>query len=328
VDFGHPEHFIWLALLPVIALLVWWAARRRKQVLAQWGEANAGPGRAAATKRLIRNLLWAVALVGIVIALAQPRGGTASRVLNRQGSDIVFVLDLSRSMLARDVNPDRLQRAIFEMERLLEKLKSDRVGLVVFAGTSFMQAPLTVDYAVVRNMMHNLDPNEMPYPGSNLSSGLERAIDLVKASPGGSRALVLLTDGEETAGNAEDAARKAGEQHIPIFVLALGTQRGEPIPVVTEDGHSEILRDAENRPVFSKLDEKGLQSIADLSGGRYFRLGQGGEANAVEKVLGQLEKKTLDERTVTERAELYSLVLAPAFFFFVVGLWINERASL
>ncbi|MBA2689685.1 MAG: VWA domain-containing protein [Burkholderiales bacterium] len=317
-----------MALLPVVALLVWWAARRRRQVLSDWGEASVAMGLFSARRRLVRNLLWVVAFAGLVIGLAQPRGGSASRVLNRQGSDVVFVLDVSKSMLARDVSPDRLQRGIFEIERLLEGLKSDRVGLVVFAGTSFMQAPLTVDFAVVRNTLHHLDPNEMPYPGSNIGLGLDRGIELVKASPGGSRAVVLLTDGEETAGDAAEIARKAGEQKIPIFVLALGTQRGEPIPALSAEGRTEILRDSEGKAVFSKLDERGLQNIAELSGGRYFRLGAGGESNAVGKVLGQLEKKTLDERTVTERAELYGLVVGPALFLFMVGLWINERASL
>jgi Ca-activated chloride channel family protein len=324
MDFARLDMFFWLAGLALIAALVGWGAQRRRALLAGWGVQAVDAGHVNGRRRSVRNVLLALAFVGVVAALAQPRGGATSRLLNRQGSDVVFVLDLSKSMLARDVAPDRLRRAVFEVQRLLDGLKGDRVGLVIFAGAAFMQAPLTTDYAIVRNMLQSLDPLSMPYPGTNLAEGIERGVELVRAAPRGGRALVLLTDGEETAGDAREAARRAGSEGIPLFVVALGSARGEPIPV--PDGG--LLRTPDGKPVFSRLDEDGLRALADASGGRYFRLGQGGDGSAVDVVLEKLEKKTLEERTITERAELYWLAVVPALLFLMVALWIDVRSSL
>jgi Ca-activated chloride channel family protein len=321
--FDRPDLLLWLLALLPVALFIALAANRRRKLLAAWGTDAVQSGESHGRRRALRNGFFALALVGLVFALAQPRGGAVSRILSRQGSDVVFVLDLSKSMLAKDVAPSRLQRAIFEIERMLDNMAGDRAALVVFAGTAFTQVPLTTDFAVVRNLLHSVDPFDMPYPGSHVAAGIERGLQLIKSAPRGGRALVLLTDGEQTSGDALAMARAAGEENIPVFVVALGTARGEPIQV--QNG---LLAGPDGKPYFSRLDEEALQGIARESGGRYFRLGAGGDTNAVNEMLDRLDKKTLDERTITERAELYGLALLPALFFFAVGLWINERASL
>lgn len=321
--FARPDLLLWLLAVPVAGLLAAWAAGRRRRVAAGWGQGAAAVAAEFGRRRLVRNLLFGLALAGVVFALAQPRGGAQSRLLHRQGSDIVFVLDLSKSMLAADVSPNRLQRGVFEIQRLLDELHGDHVGLVVFAGSAFMQAPLTTDYAVVRNMLQGLDPLSMPYPGSNLAEGIDKGLELLRAAPKGGRGLVVLTDGEETAGRAREAADRARAEDIPIYVIAVGTPRGEPIPAPAAEGG--LLRGPDGKPVFSKLDEDGLREIARKSGGKFFALGA---PEAVEAVLQGLDKKSLEERTVTERAELYPLALGPALLFFMVALWFDTRYSL
>lgn len=322
--FAQPDSLWSLALVPAWLLLAAWAAKRRSATLAVWGQRDAGQQNEH--RRWVRDILLAVALACMALALAQPKGAAETRLLQQRGIDVVLALDLSKSMLARDVQPDRLRRAVFEAERLLDRLAGHRIALVVFAGTAFVQAPLTTDFAVVRNLLRGLDPLQMPYPGTNLAAALERSIELLRAASG-SRAIVLLTDGEQTAGNALEVARHAAAAAIPIFVLAVGTPHGEPILVPSASGE-EVLRDPSGRPVLSKLDEDGLQQIAKLSHGRYYRLGLGGGAVAVGGVLDRLEKKLLEERTVSERKELYSYFAGPALLVLLVAWWLSRTYAL
>ncbi len=325
MEFAQIDAFWWLLAIPLFLGLGLHAERVRRRVAAAWGIGAPAAVDTAGTRRRLRQLAWSVALIGLSGAMAMPLGEATSRLLERRGTDVVIVLDLSNSMLARDVQPDRLRRARFEIDRLLDAMRGDRVGLVVFSGTSFMQTPLTTDYAILRNLLHEVEPQSMPYPGSNVASGIRKGLELVQHTPGGSRALVLLTDGEETVGDALRAAREAGDRQVPIFTIAIGTARGEPIPLQAPNGGEAILLGPDGKPVLSKLDEAGLQRIADLSGGRYFRIGPGGDAHAVAQVVQRLEKEMLEQRTVTERAALYPWWAVPALVFLLAGLWFRER---
>ncbi len=324
MDFANPQALWLLLLLPVAVTLIAVAARARKARLGDWGDQTESLHRTS-RRRTLRNLLWLVALLGFVVGVARPRGGAETRLMNREGSDIVFVLDLSKSMLTEDVVPNRLGRAVFEVERLLDRLVADRIGLVVFAGTAFIQSPLTIDSGLVRKMMHNLTPELMPYPGTNLAGGITKALSVLEGSGESGRAIVLLTDGEETTGDARRAAQSAVENRVPLYVLAFGTAEGQPIPVGREDGG--LLRGPDGKPVISRLDEGGLRELARMTGGDYFRVGKD-SATGVDDVLRGLEKRMLEARTITERAELYHLAVTPAVFFLLAGLWLTRRYTL
>jgi Ca-activated chloride channel homolog len=325
MDFARPDIAWWLLALPVLLGLGFMLARKHASQPGAWGIGADALAAKQSGRRKLRVFLWSAALIALVGGWAQPQGEATTRLLESRGADVIFVLDVSKSMLARDVKPDRLRRAIYEIDRLLDHLKGDRVGLVIFAGTAFLQAPLTVDAALVHNVLHHLDPHEMPYPGSNIGGGIRRALEVANTATSSNPSLVLLTDGEETTGDALAAATAAGEQGIPIFVLALGTARGEPIPSVDAQGNAAVLRDAEGQVLLSKLDEAGLRKIAAQSGGRYFRIGEGGDAGAIDQVLGRLQRDMLEKRTVTERAELYPLWILPALLLLLAGWWVVGR---
>ena len=315
----------WLLLLiPVFVGILLWARRQRSRAVQAWGSEAPRRASRAGRRRAMQALLWLAALVAMIGALAEPRGQATSSVLERRGIDVAFVLDLSRSMLADDVAPTRLRRAVFEMERLLDQLQNDRVALIVFAGTAFTQVPLTTDFALIKNVLRHLEPDDMPYPGSNLAGGLERALEVLAESQSNSRAIVLLTDGEETTGRAAAAGHLASEQGVHIFTLGVGTERGALIPTVDPQGNQDVIRQPDGTPRVSRLDEPGLRALAEGTGGAFYRIGHQGDARAIDQVLSGLEQQLLEERTVQERSHLYAAWLAPAFLFLLVGLWLRD----
>ncbi len=281
MNFGH-FHFaepgwLWLAVIaPLLLALLHRHARRARRVdlarmvtphFAQELTASHSPARRRFKEVL---LLATIALAGI--ALARPQWGEVAAAGSWVGEDVVFVLDCSRSMLATDVLPDRLQRAKFAIRDFVQRYGRGRVGLVAFAGSAFTECPLTFDYDAFDETLLAVDENTIPDPGTDIGQALDEAYrDMDKNSR--RKLVVLLTDGEDLQRTGVAAAKSLATNGVVVFSIGVGTPAGKEIRYVNGAGHTELVRNAKGQVVRSLLDEQTLREIAEATGGHYYPLG-------------------------------------------------------
>ena len=324
-------HRLWL--LAVVALLAVGGALsllRRRRALRAACETLASrlAPEANLTRPAARLSLSLAGLALLAVALAQPQCGTRTELSRRYGADLVVVLDVSRSMEARDVRPSRLERARLEVGALIDRLKGDRVGVVVFAGEAFVQCPLTTDYDAARLFLRAVGPDAVPQQGTAVATALLRAKELLEAAERGARGKVVLlvSDGEDHDGKVLDAASALGAAGIRVHVLAVGTPEGAPIPIV--DVRGDVIgwrRDRRGIPVSTKLDETTLRLVADRGGGRLFHVGEPGRGvDALAAALEELERSELGERITVSFEDRYAAAAFPGFLLLLAGLLLRE----
>jgi Ca-activated chloride channel family protein len=285
VDFSAP-HFenplcLWVAgfALAGLGALIFFASAARRRQLAVFVDDSVLGGLLrtySPLRRAIKDglILLAVTLLGV--ALARPQWGQQSDTSAVSGEDTIFLLDTSKSMLAADVRPNRLERAKLAIEDYLRRHANGRVGLVVFAGQAFLQCPLTLDYDAFSDTLRSVDVNAIPVPGSDLGRALDEGSRALEKNEG-RKLLVLLTDGEDLAGSGVRKAAELVKKDIVIYTVGVGTPAGSVIQVPGEPGGFQPLLDGEGRPVVSRLDEKTLEEIAKDTGGEYQLLGAIGD---------------------------------------------------
>jgi len=264
----HPGALAALVLVPALALFLVRAARRREQALGEFIATALLPAVVPDVdrrRRRVRAGLLLGAVLFLALALAGPEWGFRWQEVRRQGIDLVIAIDTSRSMLATDLKPSRLARAKLAVRDLVFRLQGDRVGLVAFAGTAFLQCPLTLDYGAFSESLNAVEVGLIPKGGTALAPALEAAMGAFEGSEGKHQAIVLITDGEDHEGKVEEAAKKASERGIRIFTVGIGTSEGELIPL--EAGG--YVKDRSGQVVKSRLGESTLQQIATTTGGVY-----------------------------------------------------------
>lgn len=329
-------HLLWsLLIVPLVGLWLVHVARVRNGTTKRFGKADTVQtlivGRAKAW-RVARAVLWVVGLAGLIIALAGPQYGSRTRLLRKRGIDIVIALDFSKSMLAKDVSPNRIDRAKAELRLLLNELDGDRVGLVAFAGDT-IEFPMTVDYSAIQLFLRELGPYDLPVGGTAIGRALIASKRLIERSAlksdqaeperPRSRVVLLLTDGEDHEGDPLAAARELKEAGILVYPVGIGSESGEPIPTYSSDGTwTGHVRDEAGEVVTTSLsadNEATLQEVADITGGKYFRARSGTVGVAqIRKQLRELEQTELKARRITVHENRYAFVLLPAFLLLVL----------
>ena len=274
MTFGHPMWFWAMAFLPVLLVLFLHNERRRGKLLRQLVAARLQDrlaGTVSVVGRRFRFALLLLALACLIASLAQPRLGYSWEQSKRKGRDVLIAIDCSRSMLATDLAPSRLARAKLAAQDFIGQLKGDRVGLIAFAGSSFLQAPLTIDYGAVLDSLAELDTNIIPKGGTNIAGAIKEAEEAFGKGEGDNRCLVVFTDGEEldTDGITTAAAQK---DKIKIFTVGLGSADGSLIPLPGGNSGTGFVKDENGQIVKSKLDEERLRKIAEVTGGFYVHL--------------------------------------------------------
>lgn len=322
---------IWLALTPLIALvaavLISLSWRQRSTLLRQFAAARLLERlteKASLQRKLLKSALIVAAFCALGLALARPQFGVEWTQQKARGLDIVFALDTSKSMLATDLRPTRLERSKLAILDLVERLESDRIGLVAFAGQAFLQTPPTLDYSAFRESLRATDPSILSRGGSDLGRAIEEA---AKAFPAQNnvKVVILLTDGEDLRGQALDAARRAVDESIQIFTIGIGTPEGEYLRIRNEQGIEEFVRDNKGQPVRSRLDEPTLQQIAQISGGSYLRLGTGTLDTFYDSVLAALPREERESELQEIPIERFQWLLAAALTFLVMEKLIRSR---
>ena len=329
LSWGAPQWFWALAFLLLLAGLYVRGERRRSQLLGALVATRLQSvlaGSVSLAKRRVRFALMLGALACFITALAQPRHGFTLEEAKRKGRDVLIAVDVSRSMLANDVSPNRLDRAKFAAQDLLRTLEGDRVGVIAFAGSAFLQAPLTVDYSAVLASLNELDPGIIPLGGTNMAEAIRTALEAFGRGESDQRALVFFTDGEDLGSDVVEAARKAAGK-VRIFPVGVGTSNGALIPVPGENGGTEFVKGADGQFVKSRLDEKTLTAVAEATGGFYTRL-QNGPADMhrlVAEGLGKLKEGEFDTRLARRPIERYQWPLGFGIALLALSLLLNER---
>jgi Ca-activated chloride channel family protein len=294
---AHPSYLFLFWLVPALIFFYLYAFRKKdKLIKAFCGETlyaelvpSVSPGR-----QKMKAALLLGSLSFLVVSLLQPQWGFQWEDIKRQGIDIMVAIDVSQSMLAEDIKPSRLERAKRKVYDLCRMLEGDRIGLIAFAGTSFVQCPLTLDYGAFKLFLDYLEPDLIPVPGTSIGQAIRAAINSFSRRERTSKALIIITDGEDLEGNALEAAQEAKKEGIRIFTIGVGQDGGAPIPM--KDGSGGFKKDGGGEMVLSRLDEAALQKIALETGGSYVRSVTGDlDLNKIyrEDIRGRMEKKEL-----------------------------------
>ena len=330
MKFGNSIIFIWLWLVPLLAAFFWLARRQRRRALERFAaphlwaviapswNSQLGVWRAA--------LLTAIVLL-LLISMAYPRWGFHWQEVRRRGIDIFVALDVSKSMLAQDVRPNRLEQAKLAVRDLLKEAVGDRVGLIAFAGSAFANCPLTLDHAAVQLTLDDLTTESIPVGGTDIGGAIREAIRGFSKGADRNRALILITDGEATTGDPMSAAKSAANINVKIFTIGIGTTAGELIPIAAEGGTREFLKDREGKTVLSRLDEATLQQLALTTGGYYVHATAGnfGLDTIYKNGIAGMEAKDYETQLVRQYEERFQWPLGLALLLLVAEALLRER---
>ena len=328
------ENQIWLTLTPLIVLLFAglfaFGLRRREALLSRFAAArllDQLTEKASHQRTLLKAALILLAFALIGISLARPQYGVDWIERKARGLDIVFVLDSSKSMLATDLRPTRLDRAKLAIIDLVKRLESDRIGLVAFAGNAFLQTPPTLDYAAFRENLDAIGYSSISRGGSDIGRAIREA---AKAFPEDNsfKVVVLLTDGEDQQQDAITAAREVADDGIKVYTIGIGTPEGDYLKISNAQGDDEFIRDSSGQPVRSQLDETTLQKIAQLTGGSYSRLSDQSLNTLYNSVLATLPREERQSELQEARIERYQWTLSIACILTVVEIFIRRRSNL
>jgi Ca-activated chloride channel family protein len=332
VTWLNPTYAWALALVVLAALLLLYAAWRRAKALERFGEVPLVAKlaqRVSPRRRRYKGVLLVAGLLCLVVALVGPRYGTQLREVEREGIDLVIALDVSLSMQAEDVAPSRLARAKNEIKKLLDDLRGDRVGLVIFAGDAFIQCPLTSDYNAVRLFLDVAEPSLVPTPGTDFGAALARsfqALEVPETEPDAARtqAVLIVSDGENHVADLDRLVADAEERGVLVFAAGVGETEGAPIPIYSNGRRQGFKTDRQGNTVSTRLEEEALQTLA--SGGAYFRVGRTSSTlPQLVPALQRLERATFGAEEFETYNEQFQIPLALGLLLLLGEVLLSDR---
>ncbi len=326
--FGEPLYFYLIILIPLLIGFMFWAEKKRKVLSARFVNSSllsrlVSPGVAEQRRRKTKLLVWG--LVFLMIALTQPRWGFQWEDLKQRGVDIIVALDVSNSMRATDIKPNRLERAKHKVTDLLRMLRGDRVGLVAFAGTSFLHCPLTLDYQAAEMFLGALDTDLIPLQGTALGHAIETSMNAFSTTEKKSKAILLITDGEDHEGAVSKALKRAQQEGVKIFVIGIGRKEGAPVPEPIGGG---FKRNESGEIVLSKINEPLLEKIAVDTGGVYVRSVHGDmdlRTIYLDEIQQSMEKKDLKSSRRKRWTERFQWLILAGLLCLAGESWVREK---
>ena len=325
--FAEPKYLMLLLLIPVFfviqALVLKFRAKRIRRFGDQALVEKLMPSYSKA-KVWLRLSLFAIAFMFFILGISRPQMGAILKEHKTRGAEVMVVLDVSNSMLAQDYSPNRLERAKLAISRMVDKLRDDRIGLIVFAGNSFVQLPITTDYVSAKMFLSSISTESVPIQGTAMGEAISTALRSFSAQSDKSRAIIVITDGENHEDDPVAAARQAAELGVRVFTIGVGSPQGTMIPM----GDGQYLEDREGNPVVTRLDEKVLQEVAEAGKGLYVHAGnrEFGLDPVIEEI-SRMDDEEYNSIVFEEYDELYMYFLAVAFFFLVLEMLIGDRRS-
>jgi Ca-activated chloride channel family protein len=330
--FGDPLYFyLFWCLVPLIFFMVWGMRKKQQLTLKFCGNPLltklVHPG--VEKRHRSKTIFVVLAILFLILALTRPRWGYQWEDLHQRGVDVIVALDVSSSMLAEDIKPNRLERAKRKISDLLDMMEGDRIGLVAFAGTSFVQCPLTLDYGAARLFLSAIDTQLIPVQGTALGNAIKTSVKAFRSQEKKSKALILITDGEDQTGKALSAAKLAGDQGVKIYTIGIGGEIGAPLP--NSSGAGGFRKNQQGEVILSKLDETTLQQIALETGGSYVRSVTGDiDLNTIYKdqIKKHIEKKELKSERRKIWQERFQWFIFIALIFLVAETCLSEKRPL
>jgi Ca-activated chloride channel family protein len=326
INFAQAQYLFLLLLIPFFFLVQALVLRLRRRRIRKFGDEKLVrelmPSYAKA-KVWVRLTLFSVGFFFFVIGLSRPQIGAKLKEHETKGAEIMIALDVSNSMLAEDYSPNRLERAKLAISRLVDKLRDDRIGLIVFAGNSFVQLPITTDYVSAKMFMNSISTESVPVQGTAIGEAINTAMRSFSTQSEKSRAIIVITDGENHEDDPVAAAKQAADMGVRVFTIGVGSPEGKPIPM---DG--ELLKDKDGNIVVTRLDEKVLQEVAQAGNGLYVRAGNSEFGlNPIIEDIRRMEDEKYSSIVFEEYDEQFMYFLAIALFFFVIEILVGDRRS-
>lgn len=319
------------ALLPVLVIVQILLARSRKKKLEQFGEhalvMQLAPT-VSGTKRKLKFALFIIGFLFLVAGIINPQVGTKLEEVKRKGADLMICLDVSNSMKAEDLVPNRLEKAKQALAKLIEKLEGDRIGIIVFGGDAYVQLPITTDYAAAKMFLESISTDMVPTQGTAIGKAIDLAVESFGKDEGKNKAIVIITDGENHEDNAVDAAEAAAEKGISIHTIGMGSVEGGPIPIYKGTVLEGYKKDKDGNTVVTKLDENMLQEIAAAGKGIFVRASNSDAGlNNVLDELDKLEKKEFESKMFSDYEDRFQWFIFVAFVFLLIDGFVSERKS-
>ncbi|MDC1106025.1 VWA domain-containing protein [Prolixibacteraceae bacterium] len=328
--FAHPEYLYLLILIPVLVLGYWILISYNKKRLERFGNYQfieaLMPNKSSFRKGLI-FIFSLIAATFLIFAIAQPQFGSKMKKIKKEGIQIMVALDVSNSMLAEDIKPSRLERAKMAVSKLTDKLSNDQIGLIVFGGQAYTQIPITSDYASAKMFLSSVNTQMVPVQGTAIGAAIELASKSFSPGYTGSKAIIVITDGENHEDNAMDAATVAKEQEIKIFTLGMGLPQGAPVPVI-KNGQRTFIKDNNGKTVISKMNESMLKEIAQAGGGSYVRANNTNIGlNAIFSEINKMDKSAIKTRQYDEYDDQFPYFIGASLLFFALSILLIERKN-
>lgn len=331
VRFEHIEYLYLLLGIPVFILLFVFAMQMRRIALKRLGD----PGilghlmpEASKEKTVLKFVILNIAYALLVVGIANPQTGSRLETIQRKGIDLVVAIDISNSMLAQDIKPDRLTRARQALFKLIDKLRGDRIGVIIFAGKAYTQLPITTDYAAAKMFVSTISTKDIPSQGTAIGEAIDMGTELFDDDER-SKALIIITDGENHEGNAVEAAQSASQKGINVYTIGMGLPEGSPIPVVNSYGQQTgFKKDRDGNTVITRLNEVMLQQIAAAGNGDYVRANntQAGLSKIFDKI-NALEKSEIETRMFTDYDDQFQYFIGLGLLLLFLEFFIFDRKT-
>ena len=331
LKFANPEYLWGLLTIPLLIIVFGAVSRWKKQAIIKLGD-----------RKIINNLMpwvsfkrpwlkfifFALAFTLLIVGIADPQIGSKLEEEKRKGADLMILLDVSNSMLAQDVPPNRLENAKRAISQLLDNLHSDRIGIVVFAGEAYVQLPVTTDYSAAKLFLNTINTDMVPTQGTAIGAAIDLGMKSFDFKDGTGKAMILITDGENHEDNAVEAAKSAADKSVSVNVIGIGSQQGAPIPIYDNGKQTGFHTDSAGKTVISKLNEDMGKEIAAAGNGAYVRATDANSGlNIVMDQINKVQRKTYDSKSYRDFEDRFQLFIGLALVLLIIEFFIANRKS-
>lgn len=332
--FENDIYFYAFAVIPLCIAIYTWYVFSNKNKLKKLGDSKLIMQlvpEVSKAKKTTKFILYLLGFSFLILGICNLQTGSKMQDVKREGADIMICLDVSNSMLAQDLTPNRLERAKMAIENMIDKLQGDRLGIVVFAGEAYVQLPITTDYSSAKLFLESINTKIVPVQGTNIADAINKSVESFGKDEGKNKAIVVITDGEnneEAKESAVDAAEEAAKKNIVIHTIGVGSETGVPIPNIIDGVVSGYKKDASGATVVTKLDSKILEEIAASTNGVYVQASSADVGlDAILNKIAELDKKQLESKMYTDYEDQFQWFLGVALLFLIIESLVSERTS-